>query len=176
MPFATCNEFGQSLKGNPKIKLDGKWFPVGRNNIDGIVPGSQVEVEFGSFPDSKTGQPVACINKIRPAPMNGHGMQGNYAPQPKPDSAPFKMPPSPTGMVCEVSPLDDSGMRFISNLVGSAVTGGHVTAPAELSVWTVAAYRAFKAIKSTVAEPEFNDRIPGEDDGDSENPAPPSRW
>lgn len=169
MPFATCNEFGQSLKGNPKIKLDGKWFPVGRNNIDGIVPGSQVEVEFGSFPDSKTGQPVACINKIRPAPMNG---QAAHAPQPSARAA----QPAPAGTVCEVSPLDDSGMRFISNLVGSAVTGGHVTAPAELSVWTVAAYRAFKAIKSTVAEPEFNDRIPGEDDGDSENPAPPSRW
>lgn len=155
MTLATVNEFGRSQKGNPKIKLDGKWYPVGRNNVDGIQPGSQVEVEYGSFPDSRTGEPVACINKIRPAPSapktNGHA--------------------APPAGACEVSPLDDSGMRFVSNIVGSAITSGKIVKPFEVTTWTIAAYRAFKALGTR--EPGLDDDLGDEDQPRSENPAPP---
>jgi len=152
--IAVVNEFGRSQKGNPKIKLDGKWYPVGRNNTDGIQPGMQVEVEYGSFPDSRTGQPVACINKIRPAPQ---------AQQPKSNGH------TPTGAV-EVSPLDDSGMRFISNIVGSAIAAGKIEKPFEVTTWSIAAYRAFKALG--VREPGLDDDLSDTGQDDSENPAP----
>ena len=140
--IGTVQEFGRSQKGNPKIKIDGKWYPVGRNNTDGIQPGSQVEVEYGSF-RGNDGKDVACISSIRPS------------------AAPRNAPNLP--------PFDEAELRFISNVVGSAITGGKVERPEEVSLWARAAANALKALKSFGGE--LDDEMP-ESFYRNENPAP----
>jgi hypothetical protein len=147
------NEWGPRDKAT-KLKIDGKWiWPKRGLNMDGIEPGQRVEFEF-NYGGSDGKLPI--LQKIRPAPASNGAA------------------PSQQGVACEVSPLDGEGMRWISNVLGSALRGGQIKEPHEVTAWAVAGYRALRSVRSLVSEPELNDPIdrePGSDD-ERENPAP----
>ena len=156
MPSGTFNQWGPADKAK-KLKIDGKWiWPDKRCNLDGIEPGMQVEFEM-SYGGSDGKLPI--LTKIWPKRASNGA-------------------PAPAGTAIEVSPLDDSGMRFVSNLVGSAIMAGKVDKPYELSTWTVAARRAFAALQKPengLDDDLGTEREPGSDD---ENPGAgmPSNW
>jgi hypothetical protein len=128
------NERGASQRGTPKLKIDGTWYVASKLNLDGIESGSRVEYEPGSFPGQNG--PVKCINSIRPV----QAASGNGA----------------TAKVANAV-SDDATMRFISNVVGSAITAGTLKTPAEIAAW----YRAAKkAATAPAGDPEFDDDIP----------------
>lgn len=154
--FGVLQEFGRSKAGNPKLKIDGRWYPAGRNNLDGLVEGGRVEYEEGSFPGSD-GKPVACINKIRPAPVaNGPG----------PVSGAVGAIVSRQSAVIPVSaPVDEASLRFISNVVGSAIAAKTLDSPTDIRAWTLAAREALQALSeppkaAAPVDPEFNDDMP----------------
>lgn len=128
------NEIGRSQRGTPKLKIDGKWYPAGRLNIDGIESGSRVEYEVGSF-QGQNG-PVACLNKVQiiaPA-SNGYG-------------SPAKVNPAVS---------DDAEMRFISNCVGQAIAAGTIKEPSQIPAWFSAAKAA---LKQPTVDREFDDDV-----------------
>lgn len=151
MPSGVFNQWGPPDKAK-KLKIDGKWiWPDKRCNLDGIEPGTRVEFEM-TYGGSDGKLPI--LTKIWPS----------RAPQ---------APGAPAPMATVLSPLDDSAMRFISNLVGSAIMAGKVEKPYHLSTWTVAARKAFETLKGGEAGLDDDlplEREPGEDD---ESPAPP---
>src|SRR6185312_5282514 len=117
MAFGQLTEVGRKKNntGN-RYKIDGNWYYPSRTcNTDGIQAGMQVEFEssFGGN-DGK----LRILNRVRPGGVpsqqhstpNGHGAPGHL----------------PQVQVAVLSPLDDSGMRFVSNLVGSAIMAGKV--------------------------------------------------
>lgn len=161
MSFGTVQERGRTQKGAPKLKIDNKWMFVGRNcNTDGVEVGTYVEFETHTFGDQNN---LVSLDRMRPAQKPNGSSNGGSQPSPS----------SPT-----TPPYDEAELRFISNVVGSGMTGQQIKEPAQVSVWSIAAYRALQALKAMKDEPEFNDRIPGEDDApESEDPAPQgSRW
>lgn len=136
------NERGASQRGTPKLKIDGTWYVASKLNLDGIESGSRVEFEPGSFPGQNG--PVKCINSIRP-------VVGNNG--------------TPAKAATAVS--DDATMRFISNIVGSAVTAKTITEPSQIAAWYHAAKMAATAPALPVRRPPpddepppFNDEIP----------------
>lgn len=134
MTQGVVNEIGRSQKGTPKLKIDGKWYPAGRLNIDGIQPGSRVEYEVGSF-QGQNG-PVACLNNVRP-----------IAP-----------PPAVNGKGTNSAVSDDAEMRFISNCVGQAIAAKTLIDPVDIAKWVAAARGA---IHRPLAERgEFDDDMP----------------
>lgn len=149
--FGTFQEWGQTRNGGPKLKIDGKWvFPQRSTNTDGLQPGMKVEYETHLGGDKGT---LVLLDRIRPAPQAPSNGAGPV----------FPIPPA----------YDEAELRFISNVVGSALTAGKLSAPHEVTVWALAAQRALGALKAD--DKELNDRIPGEDDEQSENPAPPNQ-
>jgi hypothetical protein len=154
-----------SKKGSLKLKIEGKWMFVGRCNVDGIDTGAYVEYDTNTFGDRGNLIGLQAI-RVVPRPQNAAPAQSNG----------HAVPASNSGI--ELSPLDDSGMRFISNIVGSAITAGTLKDPVEVEKWTMAALGAFRALMGRTLA-----REPGEDDDDpneSENPAPQgntgTRW
>lgn len=147
--FGTFTEWGQTRNGGPKLKIDGKWvFPQRGTNTDGLQPGMRVEYDTHLGGDKGT---LVLLDRIRPAAQ----------------------PPQSNGPVFPIPPAyDEAELRFISNVVGSALTAGKLIAAHEVTVWALAAQRALGALKAD--DKELNDRIPGEDDERSENPAPPA--
>jgi hypothetical protein len=154
--FGTVQGREFSKKGSLKLKIEGKWMFVGRCNADGIDNGAYVEYETNTFGDRGN---LIGLQSIRVVPRP----QQSSAPQSNGHAA----PPSNGGI--ELSPLDDSGMRFVSNVVGSAIAAGTLKDAVEVEKWTMAALGAFRALMGRQL------REPGEDDEDpneSENPAP----
>jgi hypothetical protein len=138
------NERGASQRGTPKLKIDGTWYVASKLNLDGIESGSRVEFEPSTFPGQNG--PVKCINSIRPVQASGGG------------GAPAKVANAVS---------DDATMRFISNIVGSAVTAKTITEPAQIAAWYQAAKMAATAPALPVRRPPsddepppFNDEIP----------------
>lgn len=137
--FGTVQEMNPSKSGkSQRLKINGKWLIANfKVNLDGVVPGASVEYEEGSFVGND-GTPVATVAKIRPAqqsayPPNQNGGGQNAA------NSPVTIPKS--------APVDEASLRFISNVVGSALTAGIIKAPTEVGSWAIAALRALKSLE-----------------------------
>lgn len=135
MSTGTVNETGRSQKGAPKLKIDGRWYFAGRCNVDGISAGDSVEFEGAAFGKDQRGNDLWGLNKIRPLPKAAANGTNKGA----------------------VS--DDAEMRFISNVVGSALTGGKCESPDDVAAWALGAQRALKALKEP-DEPEYTGGAP----------------
>jgi len=148
--FGTVQGREFSKKGSLKLKIEGKWMFAGRCNVDGIDTGTYVEYDTKTFGEKNN---LIGIERIRvvPRPQQNASSNGNGH--------------APTGGV-ELSPLDDSGMRFVSNLVGIAILAKTIVDPAEVEKWTMAALGSLRALSG-----RESNREPGEDD-ESEDPAP----
>src|SRR5690348_7683480 len=119
MSFGQLTEVGRTKNNTgPKYKIDGQWYYPARScNTDGLQPGMQVEYEMSwGGNDGK----LRILDRVRPAgvPPQSNGNGSHRA-----------APSQPNIPTVALSPLDDSGMRFVSNLVGSAVMAGKIDAP-----------------------------------------------
>lgn len=135
MAIGTVNEFCQSRSGKPQVKIDGAYYFVGKCNIDGMSVGDKIEFESNLFGDRMTLKGLQTWKRAQgaaPAAANGNGAR----------------------VINAVS--DDATMRFISNVVGSAITAGTIKDPKDIAPW----YRAAKAAATLRADPELDDDIP----------------
>lgn len=151
--LGTVQERTTSRNGKPQLKINGKYIFVGRCNTDGIDKGSYVEYETNTF--GNDGKLTGLLS-IRLAQQNG-GAKSNGS-----------QPAAP-------SFFDGDELRFISNVVGSAIMAKSAGSPTDVKGWALAAREALEALKSTRPQPEheFNDDLPPDE---SENPAPRGQW
>lgn len=133
MSIVTIQELGKTSNGNPKAKINGEWYFVSKD-IGAPPLNTRLEIREGSFtfPD---GKPAKTIEAWRPAPG---ALQA-----PAQDKPPAY--------------IEEASLRFISNVVGSAITGGAIKSPGQVNAWFQAAKAALQG-KET-GEP-FADQMP----------------
>lgn len=132
MTIGTVNEFCRSRSGKPQVKIDGQYYFVGKCNIDGMAVGDQIDFESNLFGDRGTLKGLQKWKKAGPAPVKANGNAGAVS--------------------------DDAEMRFISNVVGSAIAAGAIKSPKEITAWYWGAKDAMTA--SDEEMPPFDDEIP----------------
>jgi len=146
-----------------KLKLNGKYISVSnRANMDGVDQGSFVEYELGGFQGDNGW--VSTIDRVRPAKApDGAQQERAYNGAAAGSSLPSRL---------ANAAWDDSALRFISNVVGCALTAGHAKDPTDILAWTAAAEQALKNLGQAQAPTLGNKtsgpapREPGSDDGD----------
>lgn len=128
-------EIGKTQKGKMKFKIGGQWYYEGRA-LSGSYPnpGQSVEVRYTLFGDKGD---LRSLEVWRPV-SNG--------------SAPVASVQSATG-------LDEASLRFISNVVGSAITAGAIKDPGQVNSWFQSAKAA---LSGKAADIPFDDHIPDE--------------
>ena len=136
----TIQEHGQTSTGKPKVKANGTWYFLSRDIGAPPAVGATVEIREGSFnfPD---GKPAKTIEAWRPV--------GNGAPTSAPSA-----PPAPNADY-----IDEASLRFISNVVGSAITAGAIKSPGQVLSWFQSAKAA---LIGKPAANSFDDDIPAE--------------
>lgn len=154
--FGTVNELGRTKTGGPRLKIDGKWtYPSRTCNIDGIQAGGYVEYETSLGGNQGT---LVILNRIRPA----------QAPAGTPSAAP------------QSAAVDEASLRFISNVVGSAITAGAIKDPKDVSPWSLAALKALKTLDTAQQLKEELDKPPQQppefDDSDQLNEGMPDSF
>lgn len=119
-----------------KLKLGGQWYSVSnRANLDGVEQGLYVEYRLGGF-NGNDGKWITTVDAIRPAKAPDGAQQArNY-------NAAQNGSPVPSRLASAY--WDDSALRFISNVVGCAVTAGHAKDPTDVLAWAAAAEQALK--------------------------------
>lgn len=146
-----------------KLQLNGKWLSVSnRANMDGVEQGVYVEYQLGGFPGND-GKFIETVDRIRPA------------------QAPAgSTPPSTAGVSKLKAALwDDSSLRFISNIVGSAITANRLESPLDVKVWTLAAEQALLSLQGEhqgpTEAPASSQSGGGENEQGWDDLAPPSK-
>lgn len=134
MAIGTVNEFCRSRSGKPQVKIDGAYYFVGKCNIDGMAVGDKIDFESNLFGDRMTLKGLQTWKKAGNAPPKANGNAGAVS--------------------------DDAEMRFISNVVGSAITSGAIKKPSEIAAWYLGAKSAMTAIDDDEGMPPFDDEIP----------------
>jgi hypothetical protein len=144
--IGTVQEIGQSKGGKPKAKIAGKWYflPTDRDTGHGDSPAVNQSIEFEEgIPFGDNGQ-FLTISKWRPA-----GQQAR--PQPAQQQRPAPQAAKPAEYI------DEASLRFISNVVGSAIAAKTITTPGQVSAWFNAAKAA---LEGKGAEIPFSDDVP----------------
>lgn len=136
MTIGTFQEFARSRKGAPQVKIDGKYYFVGKCNVDGLTPGDKIEFESNTFGDRGT---LHGLNtwKLAGAPQKANGAAANHSPAP--------------------AAVDGDLLRYASNVVANAIQAGLVKNPKDITPWYWAAMECPNAQDD---EPPFNDDIP----------------
>ena len=135
---------GATIDANTVNSRDGRFWSL---KGWGLVPGSQV-----------------------PQQAYAPGTQATPVPHPAmtPAQAPAPTPDAPVGLPME--PGD--ALRFISNMVGSAVSSGVCKTPADMGPWAVHALKIIRRLRDgTLASPEVKDTY--KPDGRAANTLPP---
>lgn len=118
-----------------RLQVGGKWYTVSnRANLDGIEQGIYVECRMGGF-SADNGNWIPTIEGIRPA-------QAPRAPTPPQGRGSGPIVPSRLAS----AHWDDSALRFLSNVVGSAITAGVIKDPVEVLAWTAAAEESLRSL------------------------------
>lgn len=122
-----------------KLKLGGQWYSVSnRANLDGVEQDVYVEYRLGGF-NGNDGKWITTVDAIRPA----------QAP------AGFRPPQGSGSGPIAASKLasahwDDSALRFISNVVGTAIqVQAEEMRPEDLITWALAAEQALLSLGKT---------------------------
>ncbi len=128
--IGTVQEKGVSKNGKPKIKIDGKWYFAGRCDISSIQPGQKIDFASSTF-----------------------GEGGKFSGL---DS--WALVPSSTAQPSATLSgyMDESELRFVSNVVGSAITGGACKEPTQVLSWAKAAQGALHALKTPMSDESEN--------------------
>lgn len=138
MTVGTFQEHARSKKGAPQVKIDGKYYFVGKCNIDGLTPGDRIEFESNTFGDRGT---LLGLNtwKLAGAPQRSNGA----APAAAASAAP--------------SVVDGDQLRYASNVVANAIQAGLIKEPREITKWY---WGAMDSLHASDDEPPFNDDGP----------------
>lgn len=140
MSIVTIQELGKTSNGNPKAKVNGEWCFLSKE-IGPLPPiNTKLEIREGSFtfPD---GKPAKTIEAWRYPEGNGQPPAQQNA------SAPAAPP----------AYIEEASLRFISNVVGSAIAAGTIKQPGQVSAW----FEAAKAALAGEAAPApYDDQMP----------------
>lgn len=149
-----------------RLQVGGKWYTVSnRANLDGIQQGVYVECRMGGFP-ADNGSWISTIEGIRPA----QAPQGGYPPNPHQggQNAANAPPGAPSRLAS--AHWDDSALRFLSNVVGSAITAGVIKDPVEVLAWTQAAEESLRSLGQAQTPGRGGSDIPGSASGEEPPP------
>lgn len=136
MTIGTIQSFERSRNGAPKLKIDGKYYFVGKTNIDGLGVGDKVDFTSNTFGDRGLLGLMTCV----------------------PARAAQNVPPQSNGHAAPAAVFDGDMLRYASNVVANAIQAGLIKAPRDITPWFWAAMDCPKA--SDDEEPPFNDEIP----------------
>lgn len=144
--------------GPKKIKVDGKWYWTGNTVIHGVEVGDKIGIEWEIWsPPGKGNIKLPFIQRwgkiasgdtpktpaYQPTQPQGGQLAANPQPQPAGRKAGMAYEDLPRKSVQEVLamlPLKDADyIRMVSNVVGQAITAGHVRTPSEACRWIFAA-------------------------------------
>jgi hypothetical protein len=141
----TVQEVGQSKSGKPKVKAGGNWYFMGGSRdtgpINPPVVGQTIEARTGSFMIDGKGFLTIEAWRLPQANQAGQGPQR-------------QAPPPPAGYI------DEASLRFISNVVGSAIAAGTVKDPGQVNSWFQAAKNALEGKSAPIP---FDDTVPGKE-------------
>lgn len=141
----SLQEVGQTSRGDPKIKVNGKWMYF--KNKPGPIPTAGTILNIAYTYGGKDGK----------LPLIVEWQASNSAPA---ASSPNKGNDSP--------PIDEASLRFISNVVGSAISAGTIKDPSQIEAWFEHAKDAVqgkKRMTQAQLEKVYNKGpIPGVDD------------
>lgn len=137
MTIGTVQEFARSKKGAPQVKIGGKYYFVGKANIDGLNVGDEIEFESNVFGDRGTLYGLQSWRPSKVAPKQQSNGNGHAAPAPA---------------------FDGDMLRYASNVVANAIQAGLIKGPRDITPWFWAAMDCPKATDEE--EPPFNDEIP----------------
>lgn len=143
--IGTVQELGASKNGKPKVKIDGIWYFAGRCDISTVKPGNVLDFTFSEFGE----------------PRNGKRMRGldNWAFTSQASIPHAAEVQAKLGEPAPSNYIDEAELRFISNVVGSAISAGTLKEPQDVTKWAIAARGALGALKGEFQHEE------------SENPA-----
>lgn len=133
MTIGTVQEFARSKKGAPQVKIDGKYYFVGKCNIDGLSVGDRIEFESNVFGDRGTLYGLQTWKLTGPPVPKGNGQA-----------------PASAG-------VDGDQLRYASNVVANAIQAGLIKEPRDITRWY---WGAMDSMKASDEEPPFNDQIP----------------
>lgn len=132
--IGTVSEMGESKSHKPKFKIDGRWYSAGKCPVNGLGVGLKIEFEPSEYQyDGKT---YYGLESWRPVPQG---------PSPGDDAR-----TAPRAPVAALEGLSEAELRFISNVVGSAITSGACKAPSDIGQWFRSAKAAVKAFDEDV--------------------------
>ncbi len=124
MTTGTFQEFARSRKGAPQVKIDGKYYYVGKCNVDGLTQGARIEFSSNTFGDNGTLHGLQTW-KLADAPQKSNGAA---PPQGAPAAA-----------------FDGDMLRYASNVVANAISAGLIKVPKDITPWFWAAMDCPKA-------------------------------
>ena len=130
-PAATGKKFGSVVDTN------GVRYPVGRGLVDKFTAGRTYEVTLED--QNWAGKPVTLItalDSVRTAPQTAQALAERQTGANSPQVA---------SMVPGVN-LSEPELRFVSNVVGSAITAKTLLDPTEIGVWAKAAAAAVREL------------------------------
>lgn len=137
MAVGTFQEHARSRKGAPQVKIDGKYYFVGKCNIDGLTPGDKIEFESNTFGDRGTLHGLQTWRLAgTPQRSNGH---------------------APAPAAAAPSSVDGDHLRYASNVVANAIQVGLIKEPRDITKWY---WGAMESMNASDEEPPFNDDIP----------------
>ena len=131
-PAAAGKKFGSVVDTN------GVRYPVGRGLVDKFTAGRTYEVTLED--QNWAGKPVTLItalDSVRTAPQTAQALAERQTGANSPQGA-------STGG--SLGRLTEPELRFVSNVVGSAITAKTLTGPHEIGIWAKAAAAAVKEI------------------------------
>lgn len=131
MTTGTVQEFTRSKKGAPQVKIDGKYYYVGKCNIDGMQVGDRLDFESNVFGDRGTLYGLQTWKLMQSVPKTN----GAAAP----------------------TAIDGDQLRYASNVVANAIQAGLIKEPKDITKWY---WGAMDSMTATDDEPPFNDEIP----------------
>lgn len=138
--IGTVQELGTTKNGKAKLKIDGTWFFAGRCNVSSVQVGHKLDFTWSPFGDKGQFKGMDAWGFANET--NAKGGQTRDVPIPKPDP----------------NYLDEPSLRFISNVVGSAITAQTLKDPTEVTKWALAAKSALGALQRKGAEFDDDDR------------------
>lgn len=126
-----------SRKGAPQLKIDGKYYFVGKCNVDGIQQGDTVDFVANTFGNNNSLNGLVSCKPVRP--------QGG-----------------PAASVASAPAMDGDLLRYASNVVANAIQAGLIKEPKDVTPWYWAAINSTKAVDDEEdGPPPFDDIADG---------------
>lgn len=125
----TVQEITTTKAGKPRVKVNGEWYSV--KGVIGMFTGQSIDFDASSW--DYQGKTYHGIDKWGPVPGSSV--------QPMPSA-----PPQATNGHAPSLALTGDELRFISNVVGSAITSKAIEDPVDLIAWAKGAQAALKSL------------------------------